>query len=111
MSTDQWFREFEREEAKRQDRLDEIRGRIESQPKPMTHLEIEALLSAGKISVLMSNGNYWRVRKNGQTKLWKTRPQDFYIPIKFGIRGYGKITNHSQIGTDKTLKPDFLLEL
>ena len=77
----------------------------------MTYNEIEIALSEGKVSVLMSNGNYWRVRKNGQTKLWKTRPQDFYIPIKFGLKGYGKITNHSQIGTDKALNPDFLLEL
>jgi hypothetical protein len=25
-------------------------------------------------------------RRNGETKLWKTRPQDFRVPIKYGLR-------------------------
>lgn len=27
-----------------------------------------------------------RWRRMGQTKLWKTRPADFRVPIKFGMR-------------------------
>jgi hypothetical protein len=27
-----------------------------------------------------------RWRRMGQTKLWKTRPDDFRVPIKFGMR-------------------------
>jgi hypothetical protein len=27
-------------------------------------------------------------RRNGRTKLWKTRPNDFKIPVKYGM-GYG----------------------
>lgn len=29
-----------------------------------------------------------RWRRNGQTKLWKTRPNDFRIPIKHGLHAY-----------------------
>lgn len=27
-------------------------------------------------------------RRNGETKLWKTRPTEFRVPIKFGQRSY-----------------------
>lgn len=30
-------------------------------------------------------------RRNGRTKLWKTRPDDFEVPIKHGLRNYGYI--------------------
>lgn len=30
-------------------------------------------------------------RRNGQTKLWKTRPDHFRVPIKYGLYGYGYI--------------------
>lgn len=26
-------------------------------------------------------------RRNGQTKTWKTRPNDFQVPVKYGFRG------------------------
>lgn len=32
----------------------------------------------------------WRV--NGKCKTWKTRPDDFSLPIKHGLRDYGYIT-------------------
>ncbi len=28
------------------------------------------------------------LRRNGATKTWKTRPDEFRIPVKFGLRGY-----------------------
>lgn len=31
-------------------------------------------------------------RRNGATKLWKTRPTEFRIPVKFGLRTYDYIT-------------------
>ena len=31
-------------------------------------------------------------RRNGKTKLWKTRPDDFRVPIKYGLREYSYIT-------------------
>lgn len=34
--------------------------------------------------------NRWR--RNGKTQTWKTRPDEFRVPVKFGLRGYGNIT-------------------
>jgi hypothetical protein len=34
-----------------------------------------------------------RWRRNGKTKTWKTRPGEFQIPIKHGLRSYDYITN------------------
>lgn len=31
-------------------------------------------------------------RRNGQTQTWKTRPNDFRVPVKYGLRNYGQIT-------------------
>lgn len=33
-----------------------------------------------------------RVRRNGKTKTWKRRPNDFSVPVKYGLYGYGYIT-------------------
>lgn len=37
------------------------------------------------------------VRRNGQTQLWKTRPDDFRIPVKYGLRDCGAITSSNAI--------------
>ena len=34
-----------------------------------------------------------RWRRNGRTQTWKTRPDDFRIPVKFGVKDYGQITS------------------
>lgn len=33
-----------------------------------------------------------RWRRNGKTQVWKTRPDDFRVPIKYGLYSYGEIT-------------------
>lgn len=48
--------------------------------------EIEQALDTHRLSIKMNNGNYWRVRRNGMTKRWITRPQEFRIPIKYGLK-------------------------
>lgn len=30
-------------------------------------------------------------RRNGMTQVWKTRPADFRVPVKYGMRAYGDI--------------------
>jgi len=35
-------------------------------------------------------------RRNGRTQLWKTRPDAFRIPVKFGLYRYGYITNETK---------------
>lgn len=34
-----------------------------------------------------------RYRRNGTTQTWKTRPDHFRIPTKFGLKYYGDITH------------------
>lgn len=38
-------------------------------------------------------GKRWR--RNGRTKTWKTRPGEFRIPVKHGLRSYGYITEYN----------------
>lgn len=64
----------------------------------MTMQEIERLLDAGGLEVRASNGNYWKLRRNGRTQTWKTRPGEFRIPVKAGLRATGAITHESIIG-------------
>lgn len=42
-------------------------------------------------------------RRNGATKVWKTRPNDFRVPVKFGLYGYDSIThlNSEKLFEDK----------
>ena len=42
-----------------------------------------------------ADGNCTNIRRNGQTKTWKTRPDHFEIPVKVGFRGHDYIT-HTQ---------------
>ena len=36
--------------------------------------------------ILNSDGTPARCRANGQLKLWKTRPSDFSLPVKYGLK-------------------------
>jgi hypothetical protein len=38
-----------------------------------------------------SKGNPLKAKRNGQNKLWKTRPNDFQIPVKRGLYDFGYI--------------------
>lgn len=60
--------------------------------------EIERALSEGRINVQMNNGRFWHVRRNGRTKLWKTRPGEFQIPIKAGMFAHGYL-RHDNLGS------------
>lgn len=63
----------------------------------MTRIEIENALNQGLLWARMSNGNLWRLRRNGATKLWKTRPNEFSIPVKAGLKSCGRITDISEL--------------
>ncbi len=65
-----------------------------------TRIEIETALAQGNLWVLMGNGNYWRLRRNGKTQFWKTRPDEFSIPVKAGLRACGRVTHDSVIVPD-----------
>lgn len=38
-----------------------------------------------------------RWRRNGKTQRWKTRPGEFRIPVKFGLRDYADITHADRV--------------
>lgn len=42
-----------------------------------------------------SKGNMIRVRRTGQNKTWVTRPNEFRIPIKYGLYQSGYITHEN----------------
>ena len=67
-----------------------------------TLAEIELALANHNLFALMNHGNYWRLRRNGRTKLWKTRPMDFCIPFKAGMNAYGQITHNTEIALSPT---------
>lgn len=48
-----------------------------------------------------------RWRRNGRTQTWKTRPNDWRVPIKHGLYGYGEIwhTSSSRWHTLEDCKP------
>lgn len=63
-------------------------------PSPKCYA-IERALDEHHVWCQMDNGRYWHVRRNGKTKLWKTRPDDFKIPVKAGLRECGYIDYHN----------------
>lgn len=65
----------------------------------MTLQEVETALDQGRILARMSNGKLWATRRNGATKTWKTRPNEFRIPVKAGLRACGYIT-HQNVDSD-----------
>lgn len=45
-----------------------------------------------------ADGTALRCRINGAVKTWATRPNDFRIPVKSALRGYGYITQQNGDG-------------
>ena len=42
-----------------------------------------------------ADGTPQRFRRNGKTKTWKRQPERFEIPVKYGLYGYGYITENN----------------
>lgn len=76
----------------------------------MTRIDIEKALDGGLIYARMANGNLWRLRRNGATKLWKTIPNQFRIPVKAGLKAYGALTDESEIVPDTVSIGRFIAE-
>ena len=58
----------------------------------ITRGNLESLLESGQIEVAMRNGNWWQIRRNGATKRWRKDQSRIAIPIKAGLKAFGKIT-------------------
>lgn len=65
--------------------------------------EIEMALDAGCLSVCANNLKMYKARRNGKTKTWKTRPNDFRIPIMFCFK------SHAVINQDNIMSEDFVV--
>lgn len=63
----------------------------------MNKLDIENALKAGLLYVRMGNGNIWKLRRNGNTQLWKTRPMHYSIPVKAGLKATGRLDHNSTV--------------
>lgn len=61
--------------------------------------ELEEALDSGHLQFQQDNGKWIKVRRNGKTQTWKTRPSEFRIPLKAGLYMYGEIT-HRDIGRE-----------
>jgi hypothetical protein len=44
------------------------------------------------VAAFNKDGTPIRCRANGKCKTWKTRPNDFSLPVKHGLYEYGYIT-------------------
>lgn len=53
----------------------------------LDHGHIQALVAVGR----GSKERWWKVRRNGTTKRWKTDPWRFRIPVKCGLKICGSI--------------------
>lgn len=76
-----------------------------SYPSYIRRMDVDALLDAGQIYTAMANGNWWQIRRNGQTRTWKRDAQRLAIPFKAGFKSYGKITE-SDFRLGGVLSPD-----
>ena len=45
------------------------------------------------VSMKDSRGDPLRCRSNGKCQVWKTRPDEFKLPVKYGLYQYFYITN------------------
>ncbi len=60
----------------------------------ITRCNVDALLNAHALQIAMRNGKWWQIRRNGITITWKRagNAHRIRIPYKFGLYGYGAIT-------------------
>lgn len=62
---------------------------------PITRTQAEALAHRTTLehrTAKNSDGSPKRCRVNGKCQTWKTRPDDFKLPVKEGLYGTGYIT-------------------
>lgn len=46
-------------------------------------------------SVINTDGSPMRCRVNGKCKVWKTRPDEFRLPVKYGLKSCFYITEEN----------------
>ncbi len=76
---------------------------------PLILSQVEHALDHGQVMVRMKSGNLWQVRRNGRTQTWKRSPERFRIPIKYGFRFCGEITERSYTENGVELTGDIVI--
>ena len=64
---------------------------------PANLMDIEKALDARCLYIAITNGRWWLARRNGATRKWVTRPDEYRVPIKYGLRGAGGITHDTSM--------------
>lgn len=58
----------------------------------ITRANVDTMLDDGAIECAMNSGRWWKIRRNGKTRTWKRDAARIAIPYKYGMYGYGTIT-------------------
>ncbi len=58
--------------------------------KPGTVIYLTSFFTTGSKIVNLDKVTKWRI--NGQAKVWKTKPDQFQIPLKHGLYDFGYLT-------------------
>jgi hypothetical protein len=58
----------------------------------VTRGELDKLVDAGQVFIRMKSEKWWQIRRNGKTRTWKRNANRFALPFKYGLYGYGTIT-------------------
>jgi len=66
--------------------------------REMTAAEIRALTYNDHPLVILNNGRVGTVKVNGAVKTWKTRPNEFEIPVKYGLYECARFSAREAIG-------------
>ena len=70
----------------------------------ITRETIDQLLDQGQIEIAMASGKWWRIRRNGATRRWKRDASRIHVPIKYGFKFCGAITETDFLA-DGTINP------
>jgi len=63
----------------------------------VTRSNIERLLDEHRLQTIMASGRWWDIRRNGKTQTWKTQPDRFRIPFKYGLKFCGALTQADMV--------------
>lgn len=59
---------------------------------PLTQADALTATEIHANGLFNADGTCMRYRRNGATQTWKTRPDDYRMPVKHGMRDYAQVT-------------------